>query len=176
MVSLNAKSFLKDKAYLVVKVDSNEFTLSINQIHGIGEFNNEFQEELESGFYLGNFHLHARIIPVINLKKYLNCPNSDFVLTIQSRILFISSTKETILSSKTMIVGLGVDAILGFYRYKTSGKEIKSEGNLSSEANCFRMNSYIEINSKIYPLLNLKKLLDFSQLEKLLEDYLPEKI
>ncbi len=176
MVSLDVKSFNKKKAYLIVKLDSNEFAVSVRQIDGIVEFNNKFQERKKSEFYLGNYHIQAKIIPIINLKKYLHCPKSVFVTTLQSRILFLSSSEETSLDSNTMTVGLGIDAIIGFYPDKTSEGEMNSENLISSELNCFQINSYIEINSKTYPILNLKKLLDFSQLEKLLEDYLPEKI
>lgn len=176
MVSLDVKSFNKKKAYLIVKLDSNEFSVSVRQIDGIGEFNNKFQERKRSEFYLGNYYIHTKIIPIINLKKYLHCPKSVFVTTLQSRILFLSSSEETSLDSNTMTIGLGIDAIIGFYPDETSEGETNSEILISSELNCFQINSYIEINSKTYPILNLKKLLDFSQLEKLLEDYLPEKI
>lgn len=177
MVSLDIETYgNKDDGFLIVKLDPNEFLVPIKQIDGIGEFDNEFQKNKNPELGLGSYLNQNKNIPILNLKKYLHCPKAVFVPTLQSRILFLSSSEAIDSNFDIITVGFGFDAIIGFYCDITSSRKLKPPKNNSTELKCFQINSCIEMNSKIYPILDLRKLLDFSSLKSLLKDYLPEKI
>ena len=73
-------------------------------------------------------------------------------------------------------MGVVFDAIIGVYHDITSSGKVSTELNLSSELKCYQLDSYIEINSKKCPILDLKKLLDFTSVKRFLKQYSPEKI
>ncbi len=176
MVSLDIEPHDNNKAYLIVKIDLNEFAISIVQIDGVGEFDNEFHNNADFEYCLGNYHNQNRIIPILNLKKYLRCPFDNFDQTSQSRILFLRYSEKIIRKLGTINVGFGVDAIIGLYHAVTSERIRNIKDDISEELNCFQINSYVEINSKLYPILDLRMLLDFTSLKNTLEQLLPEKI
>ena len=177
MVSLDVKDLKKwGNAFLIVKLGLNEFSVTIEQIDGIGEFHNESQENKSNEFILGSYYNQNEVIPIINIKKYLCCPNPIFISTLQSRILFLNISEAMVLGFDEINVGVVFDAIIGVYHDITSSGKVSTELSLSSELKCFQLDSYIETNSKKCPILDLKKLLDFASLKRLLKQYSPEKI
>ncbi|MHA2244466.1 MAG: chemotaxis protein CheW [Candidatus Hodarchaeales archaeon] len=177
MVSIDVKELRKwDNAYLIVKLGLNEFSVSIEQIDGIKEFNYESHKNKSTEFILGSYFNQNEVIPIINLKKYLCCPNPVFVSTLQSRILFLNISEVMDLEFDEINVGVVFDAIIGVYHDITSSGKVSTELSLSSELKCFQLDSYIEINSKKCPILDLKKVFNFASLKRLLEQYSKEKI
>ncbi|MFX0122410.1 MAG: chemotaxis protein CheW [Candidatus Hodarchaeota archaeon] len=176
MVSSDIETRDNDEIYLIVKMNLMEFAVPITQVDGVGEFNSEFHNDVETGFCLGKYHDQNEIIPILNLKSYLRCPFDSYNRTSQSRILFLRYSEKSIHESDTFNVGFGVDAIVGLYRAVTLEKVRNREQDISKELKCFQINSYVEINSKSYPILDLIKLLDFTLLKRTLEQILPEKI
>lgn len=177
MVSLDGEAFRNyNDAFLIVRLDSDELAISVEQIDMIGEFDNSFQRKIGSKFGLGSYHIQNRVNPVINLKKYLGCSNQDYVPTPQSRILFLSGLDGKMSIFKKITFGISIDAVIGFYKEISSRKKVESTNYFSPRLQCFQIYSCFQINSKIYPIVDLKQLLDFSLLKRLLKQYLPEEI
>ncbi len=177
MVSIDVKDLKKwDNAFLIVKLGLSEFSVTIEQIDGIGEFHNESHKEKSNEFILESYFNQNEVIPIINIRKYLCCPNPVFVSTLQSRILFLNISEEPDLVFDAINVGVVFDAIIGVYHDITSSGKVGTELSLSSELKCYQLDSYIEINSKKCPILDLKKLLDFTSVKRFLKQYSPEKI
>ena len=172
MVPTNKKSLNnRDDTFIIVKLDSNEFAVSVEQIEGIQEFHSDFQEELNSEFGLSIYPINSKILPILNLRKYLHYQNSLFVPSSQSRILLIRNIEEDE-DIDTVTIGIVFDAIIGVHRGVTSCREKNKGNSLSSELKIFLLDSYIKIESKTYPILNLEKLIDFSLLKNLLKNHL----
>ena len=165
-----------DEAFLIVKMDLIEFAISITQVDGVGEFDKEFQNSSELKFCLGNYYNQKDRISILNIKTYLRCPLEAFNITPQSRILFFRYKERKNHQHDTFIIGFGVDAIVGLYHVVTLEQIRNTQYKVSEELKCFQINSYVEINSKLYPILDLIKLLDFTILNDTLEQLLPEKI
>jgi chemotaxis signal transduction protein len=174
MVSLDIEMYDNNKAFLIVRMDLDEFAVSIAHIDGIGEFDNDFHNKEDLEFCLGNYHNQNNIIPILNLKKYLRCPFEKYNRTSQSRILFVRYPEKIINIFSTVNVGFGVDAIIGLYHAVTPERLRNTKEDISKELKCFQINSYVEINSRSYPILDLIKLLDFTLLKSTLEQLLPE--
>lgn len=176
MVSFEIETRNNDEAFLIVKIDLGELAVPISQIDGVGEFDNEFYINTELDFCLGNYHNQNKIIPILNLKRYLRCSVESFNRTPQSRILFLRYSEKITHRFDTINFGFGVDAIVGLYHAVTSERIRNTKDNVSKELKCFQINSFVEVNSKLYPILDLIKLLDFTLLKSTLEQLLPEKI
>lgn len=177
MVSLDVEAFRSyNDAFLIVKLDSDEFATSVEEIDMIGEFKELFQRNLKLKFGLGSYCIQNRVIPVINLKKYLGCTKTTFIPTSQSRILFLSDLNGKSSNFEKITIGISIDAVIGLYKEISSKKKVASNSYFSSELKCFQICSYIKTNSKIYPILDLKQFLDYSLLKSLLIHYTPEKI
>ncbi|MFX1507357.1 MAG: chemotaxis protein CheW [Promethearchaeota archaeon] len=160
MVSLDNETRSNEEAFLIIKIDLIEFAIPITQLDKVGEFDNEFLDKMESEFRLGNYREKNELIPIINLKKYLQCPVENFHQTPQSRILFLRYSDETIEIFDTKSVGIGVDAIIGLYRGVAIERIRKTKSFATKELRCFQINSSVQVNSKIYPILDLIKVLD----------------
>ncbi len=172
MVPTNKKSLNnRDDAYLIVKLDSNEFAVAVEQIEGIKEFPGDFQEDLNSEFGLSLYSNDDKFLPILNLRKYLHHQKSNFIPSSQSRILLIRNIGED-RDTDTGIIGIVFDAIIEVYRGVTSYREKNKENSLFSELKIFLLDSYIKVESKTYPILNLEKLIDFSLLKNLLKNQL----
>jgi chemotaxis signal transduction protein len=159
MVSLDKEIKSNEESFLVVKIDSIEFVVPIAQLDRVEEFNNEFLNDLTSEFCLGGYREQNELIPVLNLKKYLRCPDQRFDQTSQSRILFLRYSKKVNIFNSN-IVGIGVNAIVGLYRGVLLERIRKTKSFVTKNRQCFRINSSVEINSKIYPILDLMKVFD----------------
>ncbi|MFX0014883.1 MAG: hypothetical protein ACFFB2_00210 [Promethearchaeota archaeon] len=165
-----------EKEILVIKFNSTEFVVFITQIDGIAEFDDRFKKNENVDLWLGKYYNQTKIIPVLNLKKYLHCPKVVFIPTLQSRILFLSYSAGISPSSDSLIIGVGIDSITGFFPSTAFEGKIDMGNILSPELKCFKIHSYIQINTKKYPYLDLKKLLDFSSLKSILEQLKTENI
>lgn len=150
----------QNNLYLIVRLDSVELAVPIDQIDGIKQFTKEIQKE-STHLDLGRYHFNNHSIPIINLKKYLGCPDPFFTHTFQSRIVILTS----LISNLT--IGVGFEAIRGIFHNVKKGLQINKTLSNGSNLNCFNLDSCIRINSKVYPILDLKKLIDFSYLKKL---------
>lgn len=172
MIPTEGKSLInKDDEFIIVKLDSYEFAVAIDQIEGIKEFSDELREDISSEFGLSQCSLDGKIIPILDLKKYLYHQNSPTVPSSQSRILLTRIVGEGS-DIGTGNIGIVFDAIIGVHRGMISCRENNKENSLSSELNVFLIDSCIEIDSRSYPILNLEKLIDFSLLKNLLKNNL----
>ena len=162
MVSLDKDKRSTDEPYLIIEIDLIEFAVPLAQLDRVGEFNIEFQNNTEPGFYIGKYREQNEDILILNLKKYLRCPNEEFIQTLQSRILFLRYSEKTIKKFDTVNLGVGVDAIVSVYHMVALEKIRETERFVTQELKCFQINSSVEINSKIYPILDLTKVLDLT--------------
>lgn len=105
-------------------------------------------------FVISTYKRQNQDIPVINLKKYLNCKDQSFILTSQTRIIYFHKPK-----SKTTI-GVVFDEILGFSEMKP--KDIKRERVLKipEKLKCFRIEFQIKLRDRYIHLLDLSKIVD----------------
>ncbi|MFW9904719.1 MAG: hypothetical protein ACFFFH_10325, partial [Candidatus Thorarchaeota archaeon] len=115
MVSLDNETRSNENAFLIIEIHLIEFAVPVAQLDKIGEFNDGFLYKMESEFRLGHYREQNEFIPVLNLKTYLRCPVENFNNTPQSRILFLRYSKKIIENFDAKSVGIGVDAIVGFY-------------------------------------------------------------
>ena len=157
MVSPANQKKSNEEAFLIIKIDLIEFAVPLAQIDKVGEFNDEFLNKMESGFRLGNYREQKELIPVLNLKKYLRCPIEDFIQTPQSRILFLRNSEKIFEIFAINRIGIGVDAIVDLYRGVILERIRKNRSFVTEELQCFQINTSVEINSKIYPILDLIK-------------------
>ncbi|UCE13242.1 MAG: chemotaxis protein CheW [Candidatus Heimdallarchaeota archaeon] len=152
---------IQSNLFLVVKLDSTELAVPIDQIDGISDFVREMLEDTIN-LSLGRYYLNNQSIPILNLKKYLDCPDPFFTHTLQSRIVFLTSL------NRNLTIGIGFEAICGIFRNISETTQRKSEDRSnSSTLSCFNLDSYIKDNSKVYPILDLEKLVDFSHLRNI---------
>ena len=162
MISLHTNTRSTSERFLIVEIDLNQFAVPIAQLDKIGEFNTEFQNKSELDLCLGNYRDQNENILILNLKKYLRCPNEEFVRTVQSRILFLKYSEKTTNRFDTINIGVGVDAVVGMYHAITSEKIRNTKRFAIKDLQCFQISSSVEINSKIYPILNLRKVIDLT--------------
>ena len=162
MVSLDKDVRTADESYLIVEIDSIKFAVQLAQIDRVEEFDTEFQNKTEIEFCIGNYREQNEDILILNLKKYLRCFNEEFIITLQSRILFLRYSEKTIEKFDVIKVGVGVDAIVNMYHTVALDKIRKTERFGTEELQCFQIDSSVEINSKIYPILDLTKVLDLT--------------
>ena len=72
----------------------------------------------------------------------------------------------------TITFGVIFDAIIGVHRGVIPCRKKNNEKYLSAELKAFKIDLYIKIESRIYPILNLEKFVDFSLLKNLLKNHL----
>lgn len=142
----------------MIRVGAVNFALYTNQIDGIAEYSCEISDSPISDLSLGNYSKGERNIPIINIKKYLNCKDPIFMHTSQTRIIFVSDRNAN------HNVGFGVDAILGFYRNLTPLRIQRSDLDFNSNLKCFQIEFKVIIDAKSVPILDLSSLIDFSSL------------
>ncbi len=137
-----------------MKLGSNEFLISADQIDGISEFTGIEREGEFPMFVISTYTRQNQHIPVINLKKYLDCKEQSLIQTSQTRIIYFHKPK-----SKTTI-GVVFDEILGFNEIKP--KDIKKERvlNTPEKLKCFRIEFQIKLKDKYIHLLDLRKIVD----------------
>ncbi|MFX0185610.1 MAG: chemotaxis protein CheW [Candidatus Hodarchaeota archaeon] len=156
----------KSSDFLKIRLNSTEFVIDIRSIDGIAEYSFNILESPIPDLFLGNYSKGGNIIPIFNLKKYLNCKNSSFLPTTQSRILFIDDRNLDI------EVGFGISAILSFYRNLKPIQIVKTDLDAIPDLKCFQIESKVIINTNSIPILDLKRLIDLSLLKNLLNpDY-----
>jgi hypothetical protein len=163
MLSLDNEARSNIEAFLIIEIDLIEFAVPLAQLDKLGKFNDEFTDKIESEFCLGNYRQQKELIPILNLKKYLRCPVENFIQTPQSRILFLRYLEKKFKIFDTESVGIGVDAIVGLYRGVGLECIKKTKSFNTKELQCFQINSSVEINSKIYPILDLIKVLELTE-------------
>ncbi|MHA2292039.1 MAG: chemotaxis protein CheW [Candidatus Hodarchaeales archaeon] len=156
-------------AFLIVQFDSDDFAIPISQIEKIVEYTREIKKIYFNESFLDSLNNQSTLIPVLNLRKYLQCPKENFILTPQSRILFIKSNQID------FSVGVGCDAIRGVFLNVSELKFDPEEANLHSQHKCFKFDSVVKINTKNYPVLDLKKVINFQLVKSLQENNLSEK-
>ncbi|MFX1516009.1 MAG: hypothetical protein ACFFC6_06845 [Promethearchaeota archaeon] len=162
MVSLHTTTRSTSERYLIVEINLIQFVVPLAQLDRIEEFDTEFQNGSELEFYLGDYRDQNENILVLNLKKYLRCPNEEFVRTVQSRILFLRYSEKTFNRFDTINIGVGVDAVIDMYHAVTCEKIKNAKTFATEDLQCFQISSSVKINSRIYPILDLIKVLDLT--------------
>lgn len=152
----------KSHDFLKIRLNSTEFAIAIRSIDGIAKYSFDIPESPISDLFLGNYSKGDNIIPIFNLKKYLNCKNPSFMPTSQSRILFVDDRNTNIK------VGFGISTILSFYRNLTTIQETTADLNATPDLKCFQIESKVIIDAKSIPVLDLKRLINFFLLRNLL--------
>lgn len=143
------------------KLGLNEFLISTDQIDGISEYIDVKRQTEFPIFVISIYKRQNQHIPVINLKKYLNCEDQSFIKTSQTRILFFHNPRN-----KTTI-GVVFDEIVGYNEVRS--EDIKKEriSRIPDALKCFQIEFQIKLNDKFIHLLDLNKLIDEVTREKL---------
>jgi chemotaxis signal transduction protein len=144
--------------FLMIRLDLVNFALYTNQIEGIAEYSFDVSESPISDLFLGNYSKGEEAIPIMNIRKYLNCKNPYFELTSQARIIFVRDRNAN------NYVGIGVNAILGFYPNLTPLNIQRSDLDSNPDLECFQIKFKVIVGTKSVPILDLESLIDFSRL------------
>ena len=101
-------------------------------------------------------------IPVISLKKYLKCEFHPFKQTNQSRILLYYNSKIG------SLLGVVVDAIIGYHELKSENKWKIPLKEISNKSNCFSIEFKLQVKGKSIPLIDLNQIVNEVPIKKLL--------
>ncbi len=147
--------------YLQIRFDSENFLVSSDQIEGVIEFQEINRNSGLIPYIIGTHSRKSDFIPVINVKKYLKCEFHPFKLTNQSRILLYYNSKIGLL------LGVVVDAIIGYYEIKSENKWKIPLKEISNKSNCFSIEFTLQLKGKSIPQLELNKIVNEVPIEKL---------
>jgi hypothetical protein len=149
-------------SFLIVKLDSSEFALRIPSIDGIGEFLLDESEVINSQLLMGHLKLGGKEIPVLNLKKYLNCLNPTFISSPQDRILLYTD------KIANLTIGIAFNSINGYNRDLPIDNLNKDDLDMLSELECYQLRTKVIIGEKSIPILEFERIINSLDVKNLL--------
>lgn len=151
-----------NNSFLIVKLDSSEFAININSIDGISELNLIESEILNTQLLMGYLELGGKNIPVLNLRKLLNCMTPIFHFCSQDRILLFTDKKVN------QTVGIAFNSIIGYNRDLQIRNLNKDDLEMFKELECYKVRKKVIIDEKSIPILEFEQLISSLAIKNLL--------
>ena len=148
--------------FLQIRFDSINYLVSSDQIEGVIEFQEVNRNSGFNPYLLPKISRKSDLIPIISLKMYLKCEFHPFEPTNQSRILLYYNSKIG------SLLGVVVDAIIGYHELKSENKWKIPLKEISNKFNCFLIEFKSRVKGKSISLLDLNKIVNKVPIEKLL--------
>lgn len=155
--------------YLTFVLADEEYGVEILRVQGIQGWHKATQIPNTPEYILGVVNLRGEIVPIIDLRQRFGLEQVEFGAT--TVVIVVKMTDQI----KDRTIGIVVDGVSETYRFNNS--EIQDPPEFGSSVSTEFVKGLAAVDEKMVILLNIDKLVDFDDVNKVAEDNsLPEKI